>query len=56
MTTVAKMIEWMKTLPQDTVVECGEEVCGNYETYMTHKPVDIEASIVFSGIVRLYAE
>jgi len=62
MTTVAQMIEWMKTLPQDAVVERGEEVYGNYNGYtnyngyMIHKPVDIESSIVFAGIVRLYAE
>ena len=26
MTTVAQMIEWLKTLPQDAEVECGVEV------------------------------
>ena len=43
MTTVAKMIEWMKTLPQDAVVECGKEVQGNYESYMVMDSVDIES-------------
>ena len=44
MTTVAQMIEWMKTLPQDAEVECGVEVSGSgYETYMKMSHVDIEA-------------
>ena len=43
MTTVAQMIEWMKTLPQDAVVECGVEVTKSYQTYMSMEPVDIEA-------------
>ena len=47
MTTVAQMIEWMKTLPQDAEVECGVEVTGYYTTFMDMKPVDIEACDVF---------
>ena len=47
MTTVAQMIEWMKTLPQDAEVECGVEVTGGYSTYMEMRPVDIECSYVF---------
>ena len=43
MTTVAQMIEWMKTLPQDAEVECGVEHTKGYETYMSMEPVDIEA-------------
>ena len=43
MTTVAQMIEWMKTLPQDAEVECGVEVTRHYQTYMSMEPVDIEA-------------
>ena len=46
MTTVAQMIEWMKTLPQDAEVECGVEVTGGYSTYMEMRPVDIEYSDV----------
>jgi hypothetical protein len=42
MTTVAQMIEWMKTLPQDAEVECGAEVTNNYSTYMTMVAVDID--------------
>jgi len=42
MTTVAQMIEWMKTLPQDAEVECGSENSRGYERYMEMKPVDIE--------------
>lgn len=47
MTTVAQMIEWMKTLPQDAEVECGVEVTNGYSTYMTYSPVDIEYCDVF---------
>ncbi len=47
MTTVAQMIEWMKTLPQDAEVECGVEVRGSYDSWMTFKPVDIESCDVF---------
>ena len=43
MTTVAQMIEWMKTLPQDAEVECGVGRTEGYETYMSIDPVDIEA-------------
>ena len=41
MTTLAQMIEWMKTLPQDAEVECGKEVTNGYSTYMEMSPVDI---------------
>ena len=47
MTTVAQMIEWMKTLPQDAEVQCGVQVDGSYATYMTFVPVDIECCHVF---------
>ena len=47
MATVAQMIEWLKTLPQDAEVECGEEVTCGYSTYMTHSPVDIKSCNVF---------
>jgi len=43
MATVAQMIEWMKTLPQDAEVECGVEVTTGYSTYMKMKPVDLES-------------
>ena len=47
MTTVAEMIEWMKTLPQDAEVECGVEESSGYQTYMKMVPVDIECCFVF---------
>ena len=47
MTTVAQMIEWMKTLPQDAEVECGVEVTKGYDTYMSMQSVDIEACNVY---------
>ena len=47
MTTVAQMIEWMKTLPQDAEVECGVEESKGYATYMKMVPVDIESCDVF---------
>lgn len=43
MATVAEMIEFFKTLPQDAIVECGVEQIGGYYTEMTMKPVDIES-------------
>lgn len=46
MTTVAQMIEWMKTLPQDAEVECGVEVTKGYDTWMAMKPVDISDCVV----------
>jgi len=48
MTTVAQMIEWMKTLPPEAEVECGVEVSKYHETYMTMRPVDIESCYVCS--------
>lgn len=47
MTTVAEMIEWLKTLPQDAEVECGVEITKGYNTYMSMESVDIEACDVF---------
>lgn len=47
MTTVAQMIEWMKTLPQDAEVECGVERTKAWETYMDMSPVDITECDVF---------
>lgn len=47
MTTVAQMIEWMKTLPQDAEVECGVERTKGYDTWMEFKPVDIADCDVF---------
>lgn len=44
MTTVAQMIDWLKTLPQDAEVECGVEVTSGYSTYMEMRPVDIDSS------------
>ena len=41
MATVAQMIEWMKTLPQDAEVQCGVEVTKGFHTWMEFKPVDI---------------
>ena len=38
MTTVAQMIEWMKTLPQDAEVECGVERTKGYDTFMVYRP------------------
>ena len=47
MTTVAQMIEWMKTLPQDAEVECGATgQHGFYERYKVMRPVDIEGCTV----------
>ena len=46
MTTVAGMIEWMKTLPPDAEVECGAEVCKGYSVDMVMIPVDIESCVV----------
>ena len=46
MATVAQMIEWMKTLPQDAEVKCGVEQYSGYQTYMKMKPVDIESCYV----------
>lgn len=47
MTTIAEMIEWMNTLPQDAEVQCGVEVSKNYITYMRIDSVDIAACDVF---------
>ncbi len=52
MTTVAQMIEWMKTLPQDAEVECGVEAVSGYTTYMSHAPVNIEYCDVFDYTIE----
>jgi hypothetical protein len=43
MATVAEMIEFFKTLPQDAIVECGDEVNGWYGPETVMRPVDIES-------------
>jgi hypothetical protein len=56
MTTVAQMIEWMKTMPQDAEVECGVEVTSGYSTYMNMVPVDIESCYVFDYTGEQYKD
>ena len=46
MTTVAQMIEWLKTLPPDAEVECGVEKTSSHTTYMKMVPVDLESCSV----------
>ena len=47
MTTVAQMIEWLNTFPQDAEVECtlGSSTTGLVTTVSTG-PVDIESCVV----------
>ena len=47
MTTVAQMIEWMKTLPPNAIVECGVEKTKNYQTWMEFKPVKLNECDLF---------
>lgn len=56
MTTVAQMIEWMKTMPQDAEVECGVEVTSGYSTYMNMEPVDIECCDVLDYTDEKYRQ
>lgn len=56
MTTVAQMIEWMKTLPQDAEVECGVEESDGWGRYMVYHPVDIEGSDVFDFKHKRYKD
>ena len=56
MTTVAQMIEWLKTLPQDAEVECGVERTGGYSTYMEMRPVDIEYCTVLDYRDEAYSK
>jgi hypothetical protein len=56
MTTVAQMIEWMKTLPQDAEVECGVEESSGYEWHMVHRLVDIESCDVFDYKDEMYKD
>jgi hypothetical protein len=47
MTTVAQMIEWLKTLPQDAEVECGDDEADL--PYMVMRSVDIDSCHVFNS-------
>ena len=53
MTTVAQMIEYLKTLPQDAEVWCGGE--DPYDCHIVYGPVDIKSCTVgrmgFSSLV-----
>lgn len=46
MTTVAQMIEWLKSLPQDAEVTCGREENYGYTTAIEFCPVDIDGCLV----------
>ena len=56
MTTVAQMIEWLKTLPQDAEVRCGVETTKGYATYMSMAPVDIECCSVVDFKDEVYKD
>lgn len=47
MTTVAEMIEWLKKLPQDSLVECGEEYSDSWGVSMQFTDVDLKSCEVF---------
>lgn len=46
MTTVAQMIEWLKTLPSDAEVRCGYERSNGYSFSMAIGDVDIDSCII----------
>jgi hypothetical protein len=48
MTTVAQLIEHLKTLPQDAAVRVGEEQTRSYANYMTYEDLDIESTDVLA--------
>lgn len=60
MATVSEMIEWLKTLPPDAIVECGTEVSASYDTFMEMAAVDIESCKIFNietdGIKKVFVE
>lgn len=45
MTTVAQMIEYLKTLPQEAEVQCGYETSSGYSFAMGD--VDLDATCIF---------
>ena len=47
MTTVAQMIEYLKTLPQDAEVECGYEMSRGYSYSFAMGSVDLDATCIF---------
>lgn len=55
MTTVAEMIAWLQTLPQDAEVQCGTEVSSGYSWSMEHKPVDLESCYVLDYTDEIYS-
>lgn len=47
MTTVAQMIEYLKTLPQEAEVQCGYEISSDYSFRMAMGDVDLDATCIF---------
>lgn len=47
MTTVAQMIEYLKTLPQEAEVQCGYENTDGYSWSMAMGDVDLNSTRVF---------
>ena len=48
MTTAAELIKFLQTFPAETLIECGTEVCGIYDSYMSMQSVDISLSQVIA--------
>jgi hypothetical protein len=53
--TVKELIEHLKTLPEDFIVEVGKEECDSsgYEKWLMFDDLKIECTEVFYNIVRL---
>lgn len=45
--TVAELIKFLQTMPQDAIVECGREVVGNWTVSMEEYPVDPECCYLY---------
>lgn len=55
MTTVAEMIKYLQTLPQDAEVECGVEHTVGYETCMIMTAVDLNSCYVQDYTDEIYS-
>lgn len=55
MTTVAKLIEYLQTLPQEAIVEVVE-MHSAYSTYMDYSPVDLDECIVYDRTGQTFVE
>ncbi len=54
MTTVAQLIEFLQTLPEDAEVDVMKEVSANWSTWTTFEPLQVPDAYGYSDNLEVY--